>query len=441
MQKFDMIILGAGPGGYETAAAAASRGLSVALVERDLLSGTCLNRGCIPTKALCRTAAIMGDIAEAATFGIDAPAGVHADYGRAIERKNSVVTQLREMVAMSLRGVTVIEGEGSIAGSGEVVVGDEHYAADRIVIATGSAPVRLPIEGADLAITSDELLALESLPARVTIIGGGVIGMEFACILNAFGCQVTVIEYCKEILPPFDRDIAKRLRMSLGKRGVSIIVGAAVTAIAPGAVTYEAKGKSVTVECDMAVMAVGRRPVVPAGVEEAGVSVTRRGIQVDPATFETNVPGIYAIGDVNGLCMLAHAATAQGMKLLGEDVNLSVIPAAVFTTPECAMAGATEEQCKEAGRNVAVAKIPFRGNGKALAMGEADGLVKMIVDRDTRRIAGCHICGPHAADLIQEVSTVMSNDGTIDAILRAVHGHPTLGEAVQAAARACAAAL
>ncbi len=436
MQEFDLIIIGAGPGGYETAGVAAARGERVLLIERDRLGGTCLNRGCIPTKTLCRTAQVLHDIADAETLGVTLDRdSVKGHYDRAIERKEAVVGQLRDMVAMSLKAVTIVEGEARIAAPGQVAVGDDLYTAPRIIIATGSAPARLPIPGADTAVTSDELLSMTELPQSIIIIGGGVIGMEFAGILHEFGVKVTVIEYCKEILPPFDKDIAKRLRTAMSRRGIDIITGAAVTAIDGRTVTYEAKGKTLTAEADMVVMAVGRRPVIPAGTAEAGVVVGRRGIEVNDR-FETSVPGIFAIGDVNGRCMLAHAATAQGMSVLGEDVDLDVVPSAVFTIPECSMVGMTEEKCKEAGLAYKAAKIPFRGNGKALAMDEADGLVKMIIDTDTRRVLGCHICGPHAADLIQEVATVMANGLTVDAITRTIHGHPTLGEVILAAARA-----
>lgn len=438
MQTYDIIIIGAGPGGYETAGAAAAMGLNTLLVERDKLGGTCLNRGCIPTKTLCRTATLIDDIRNAAELAVTVPEGeVRADWSAAIRRKEQVVDQLRSMVQASLARVTVVEGEARFTATDTIAVGDETYTAPRIVIATGSEPARLPIPGAELAVTSDDLLSMDTVPQNVVIIGGGVIGMEFAGILHAFGCEVTVIEYCKEILPPFDKDIAKRLRTAMSRRGIDVIVNAAVTGITAQGVTYESKGKTLEAAADMVVMAVGRRPVIPAGLDLTGVEYTPRGIKADPRTMATNVESIYAIGDVNGQCMLAHAATAQGMAMLGKDINLDVVPAAVFTNPECAMVGLTEEQCKARELNIKVAKVPFRGNGKALAMGESDGLVKLIADADTHRILGCHICGPHAADLIQEPATVMANGLTLDAILRAIHGHPTLGETITAAAHAC----
>jgi len=434
MTTADIIIIGAGPGGYELAAEAASEGLSVVLIEKDKLGGTCLNRGCIPTKALCRSAEIAIDIKEASEFGIDVDSFRH-NYEKSSERKDSVVAQLREGVAMAVSKCSVITGEAKFQDAHTVTVNGESFTAPKIVIATGSVPASLPIPGAELAMDSDSFLSLTKLPDRVVIIGGGVIGMEFASILNAFGVEVTVVEYCKEILPPFDKDVAKRLRMAMQRRGVNILVGAAAQSIEPGLkVNYECKNKPGCIETDMVVMAVGRRPNIPDGAAEAGIEVTRRGIAVNQ-NMETNIPGVYAIGDVNGLCMLAHAASAQGRVVLGKNINLGVVPAAVFTRPECAMVGKTEEQLKAENVSIKSAKALFRSNGKALAMGESDGLAKVIIDTDSRKVLGCHIIGPHAADLVQEVALAMSQELTIDAIADTIHGHPTLGEVIQQAAR------
>ena len=434
MNQADLIIIGAGPGGYETAAEAAAEGLNVVIIERAELGGTCLNRGCIPTKALCRSAQVALDVKEASAYGVDVN-GFTLNYPAAAARKDEVVAQLRQGVEMALSRCTVVRGEARFVEPRIVAVGEESYTAPKIIIATGSSPARLPIPGADLAVDSDRLLSMTSFPERVTIIGGGVIGMEFASILSAFGVAVTVVEYCKEILPPFDKDISKRLKMALSKRGINIITSAAVTEIKPDlTVVYEAKGKQAEVASDLVVMAVGRRPVLPAGIDCTGITVGRRGIEVDD-NMMTSVEGIYAIGDVNGRCMLAHAASAQGRRVLGKPVDLDVVPSAVFTTPECAMVGLTEEQCKERQLPFKSAKALFRANGKALAMNESEGLVKMIVNTETRMILGCHICGPHAADLIQEVALAMARALPVDAIADTIHGHPTLGEAVQQAAR------
>jgi dihydrolipoamide dehydrogenase len=444
---FDLIIIGAGPGGYEMAAMAAKQQLKVAVVEKDLPGGTCLNRGCIPTKALCRNAEVLNTIRDAASFGITV-GDVSFDYQAIFNRKNEIVSQLREGVSMLLSNdlITVINGTAEFTGAHAIKVNDSQYTADNIVIATGSAPKALPIEGATIegVMTSDEILAMDTLPKSLCIIGGGVIGMEFAGIFSSFGVDVTVVEFCKEILPPFDKDVAKRLKTVMSKRGVNIITSAAVKSIAHDGnaltVSYDLKGKELSVECEKVLMSVGRKPVVPQGLDKAGVTVGRRGIEVDD-NMETSVKGIYAIGDVNGRCMLAHAATAQGERALnailkkGDDINLDVIPSAVFTTPELSMVGLTEEQCKEKELDVTVKKGFFRSNGKAVSMGETDGLVKMIVDNATRKIVGCHICGAHAADLIQEVVMAINDGATVDKLASAVHGHPTLSEVILNVAR------
>ena len=442
---FDIIIIGAGPGGYETAADAAAHGLNVAIVERDQMGGTCLNRGCIPTKALCRNAEVINLMREAEVWGVKT-SELAFDYAPVFERKEAVVKQLREGVEMLMGapGITAIKGEAVLKDANTVVVNGEEYSAKNIIIATGSAPRGLPIEGADLAMTSDDILAMETLPKSLCIVGGGVIGMEFAAVFSTFGVEVTVIEYCKEILPPFDKDVAKRLKTVLSKRGIKIITSAAVNGITQGedgyTVSYELKGKPQSVTCEKVLMSVGRQPVLPQGLDAVGVTVGRRGIEVDD-NMMTNVPGVYAIGDVNGRMMLAHAASAQGLRALhaimgkADDIKLDIVPSAVFTVPELAMVGLTEEQCAEKGLDVTVKKSFFRSNGKAVAMNETDGLIKMIVDNATRQIVGCHICGAHAADLIQEVVTAMNAGATVDLLARSIHGHPTLSEVLLTAAR------
>lgn len=443
--KYDILIIGAGPGGYEMAAEAAQHGLSVAIAERDQLGGTCLNRGCIPTKALCRNAEVLNLLHDAEAFGVSVQ-GMTVDYAKAVQRKDAVVSQLRDGIAMLMNHpqITVLEGEARFVDAHTVTVGEEQVEAENIVIATGSAPKALPIEGAEHAMTSDDILAMTTLPKSLCVIGGGVIGMEFAGIFSSFGVEVSVVEFCKEILPPFDKDVAKRLRTVMGKRGVDIKVGAGVKAIAKSdagyTVTYEAKGKELAIECEAVLMAVGRRPVIPEGVEALGIEVSRRGIEVNEQ-MQTAVPSVYAIGDVNGRCMLAHAASAHGTIALHAiegkpcSVKLHIVPSAVFTTPEMAMVGLTEEQCKAQELDVTVKKGFFRSNGKALAMGETEGLVKLIVDNASRQILGCHICGPHAADLIQEVVMAMNAEASIDALVSSIHGHPTLGEVILNVAR------
>lgn len=440
MEKSDLIIIGAGPGGYETAVEGAALGKKVTLIERDQPGGTCLNRGCIPTKTLCRSAEVAMTLANAGEFGFtDVSASL--DFAKVMERKDKVVEELREGVRTLLKDVNVVYGDAKFRSASEVEINGVTYTAPQIIIATGSVPALLPIPGKELALTSDEILSIDSLPKSLCVIGGGVIGMEFASIFAAFGTEVTVLEYCKEILPPFDAEIAKRLRMSLKRRGINIITAAEVTSITEGpVVNYLVKGKEKSVSAEMVLMAVGRRPNLPEGITEAGAKLNRNAIAVNDdmtVVFEDRkAPAdvkVYAIGDVNGRCMLAHAATRQGMVALGLADPTDVVPSAVFTVPECAMVGLTEERCIQDGRNVRIGKATFRANGKALAMGEPDGLVKMIVDADTDAILGCHICGAHAADLIQEVANAIHSGDIVNAISSTVHAHPTLSEVVLAA--------
>ncbi|MCH5318442.1 MAG: dihydrolipoyl dehydrogenase [Paramuribaculum sp.] len=434
----DLIIIGAGPGGYETAEIAAKQGRKVVLIERDELGGTCLNRGCIPTKALCRSAEVARTVAEAVKYGCSTSSFTF-DFAKAVERKEEVVRQLRDGVAILLRDVNVVKGEARILGAGKVSVGEEVYTAPQIIIATGSRPAVLPIPGTELAINSDFALDMRSLPESIAIIGGGVIGLEFASIFNSFGVDVTVLEYCPEILPPFDAEIAKRLRMTMKRQGVEIVTGAQVTAIAEYGeslrVSYTAKGKEKAVEASTVLMAVGRKAVLPEGTEEAGIRTVRGFIEVNDC-METSVEGFYAIGDVNGRCMLAHAASAQGRVALGMEQLLDPIPSAVFTSPECAMTGLTEAQCRDAGLEFSVGTAFFRANGKAVASGESDGLVKVLTERESGRILGCHICGPHAADLIQIASVAISGGLSALKIDGYIFPHPTLSEALRSAIEA-----
>lgn len=439
MERFDLIVIGAGPGGYEAAAEAAALGRKVAVIERDELGGTCLNRGCIPTKALCRSAEVALTIGNSAEFGISSGEPV-IDLPQIMARKEQILAGLRESVGMVLKDVTIIRGEAKFITASIVDVNGESYTAPEIFIATGSRPAALDIPGKELAMSSDEILSIQTLPKSLIIIGGGVIGMEFASIFSAFGVKVTVLEYCKEILPPFDAEIAKRLRTALKRRGIEIVTAAQVTAIEPGMiVSYDVKGKTKTAEADQVLMAVGRKAVLPEGLAELGVRIERGAIAVDDnmkVLFDGSDPSdvtLYAIGDVNGRCMLAHAAYMHGLVALGKARLTDIIPAAVFTQPECAMVGLTEEKCNAEGREIKIGKAMFRANGKALAMGEPDGLVKIIADAKTDELLGCHICGAHAADLVQEVATAMTAGLKASAISDAVHAHPTLTEVVKAA--------
>ena len=426
-----MLIIGAGPGGYETAVEAAKRGMEVTLITEGPLGGTCLNEGCIPTKTFCHYAELIEQNLKA---GLDCK----PSFAAAAERKQTVIEQLRGGIDMLLKGVQVVQGRAQFKDARTVVCNGTEYTADKIIIATGSVSASLPVPGAESCITSKEILELTEVPSSLCVIGGGVIGLEFASIFRSFGSEVTVLEFCPGILPRFDSDLAKRLKQSLSKRGINIEVQAQVTSIDGNTVTYIKKEKEFTVQADKILMAVGRRPNTEGlNLEAAGIDYTRKGITVNDR-FETNVPGIYAVGDVTGGIMLAHAATYQGLRALNsicgqtDSIRFDLIPAAVFTMPEVATVGLTEEQCKEQELEVRCLKSFYRANGKAVSMDETDGYCKVIAASDGA-ILGAHLMGAHASDLIHEIAAVMNMGGTLEQMQSVIHAHPTLSEVLQSA--------
>ena len=452
-----VIIIGAGPGGYETALLAAKRGVEVVLIESGYVGGTCLNEGCIPTKAFCKNAEVLDGLREAEAFGVTG-LSYGFDFKAVAARKNAVVEQLRGGVEGLLghKLITLVRGKASFKDAHTVTVDGQDYVGDYIIIATGSVSASLPIPGADLSgiLTSREILDLEEVPQRLCVIGGGVIGLEFASVFRSFGSEVTVLEYFKEILPRFDSDLSKRLKQSLGKRGIEINTQAQVTGIEKSdgvyKVSFTRKGKEEVVEADKVLMAVGRKANVGSlNLADIGIEFTPRGIVVDEKTMQTNVPHIYAVGDINGKMMLAHAATFQGIVALDHimgienGIALSVMPAAVFTSPEAASVGMTEEDCKEAGIPIKALKSFFRANGKAVTMGETDGFCKVIVAAEPKegaespyepgRILGCHMYGPHASDIVQEACALISRKSTLKEFEDIIHTHPTLTEVLQSA--------
>lgn len=429
-----LLIIGGGPGGYETAVEAAKRGLEVTLISEGPLGGTCLNEGCIPTKTFCHYAELIEQNLKA---GLDCK----PSFAAAAQRKQAVVEQLRSGIDILLKNVQVVRGRAEFKDSKTVLCNGQEYSADKIIIATGSVSASLPIPGAESCLTSKEILDLTEVPESLCVIGGGVIGLEFASIFRSFGTEVTVLEFCPNILPRFDVDLAKRLKQSLSKRGINIEVQAQVTRIDGNTVTYIKKDKEFTVLADKVLMAVGRRPNVDGlNLEAAGVDYTRKGITVNER-FETSVPGIYAIGDVTGGIMLAHAATYQGLHALNgicgqqDSIRFDLIPAAVFTMPQVATVGLTEEQCKEQNLEVRCLKSFYRANGKAVSMDEPDGYCKLIV-ADNGTLLGAHILGANASDLIHEVAVAMNLNADTGALKNVIHAHPTLSEVIQSALNA-----
>ena len=419
----ELTIIGAGPGGYQTALYAANHDVKVTIYEESDLGGTCLNSGCIPTKTLLHEAS------QGAT-----------SLDEAMQRKDVVVSQLQAGIEQLLShpNITLVREHADLSA----ILASRTLGS--VIIATGSTPKVLPIEGADepYVVTSEKLLGTSSLssrPSHLVIIGAGVIGMEMACIYSAFGYKVTVVEYLAECLPVLDSDIAKRLRKTLEKRGIEFYMQSSVEKIADNVVFFSRKGKQQQVPADLVLMATGRAPRISGfGLENTAIEHSPRGIVVDE-NMQTSVPGVYAIGDVNARCMLAHAAEYQGRKavnhMLGikDTIRLDIMPSAVFTIPEAASVGLSEDQCKE--QNIAhkVLKSFYRSNGKALAMNATDGMLKLMVSTDDDRLLGCHVYGAHAADIVQEVSVLMCCDATLTQLRDMVHIHPTLSEVLSAA--------
>ena len=445
----DLIIIGAGPGGYVAAIRAAQLGMKVTLIEREELGGTCLNHGCIPTKALYKNAQVLSYFKKSETFGIHLEGGYTLDMDLVQQRKQSVVKTLVSGVTQLLKGngVTVIKGEARILAPGRVEVTAEDGSkstveSSRILIATGSDSAMPPVPGMDIegVITSREALALQSVPKRIVIVGGGVIGIEFAGIFKEFGAEVTVVEFMPAILPLMDRDIAKRLTRTLTKRGIRILVDTRVERVEKAAdgslcVSIAAKDSSEQIACDCVLVATGRVSNVKGlGLDEIGVKYDRKGVKVDE-NYETNIKGIYAIGDVTGRVMLAHVASEEGIvaveRMMGHDraFNYDQIPAAVFTFPDVASVGLTEEQLIERKIEYRVGKAMYAGNGKALTMNDSDGIVKVLASPDSSMLYGVHILGPNASDTITEAVAEMSGMFTLEEISRVIHGHPTLSEA------------
>lgn len=450
MDKTDLLIIGSGPGGYRTASYAAKNGLHVTIIEKDQLGGTCLNAGCIPTKCLAHDA----EVRIAALSSFDTLPSL--DFVKVMERKNGVLNQLREGINTLLNqpNINLIKGEAHFVSDHIVEVGDRKIEAKNIIIATGSQ-AKLPpfINREDYlnsptlkrsVVTSTELLSIDELPKRLIIIGAGVIGMEFASAFAAFGCQVVVVEYMKECLPMIDSDIAKRLRKMLEKRGVTFYMQSAVEKVIPPpeednvdtVVVFNKKDKEIKLEADLVLIATGRQPnVMDIGLDSTNIEYSLKGIPVDK-NMETNIKGVYAIGDVNARQMLAHAAIFQGFRAVNhilskqDNIRLEIMPSAIFTYPEAACVGKTEEQCKEAGIKYTIRKGFYRSNGKALSMNETEGLIKILIGEDGL-ILGGHAYGSHSADLIQELSALMNRDTTLDEICDIIHIHPTLSEILQ----------
>ena len=459
MTKTDLIIIGAGPGGYRAAEYAAKNGLQVVIAEVSELGGTCLNCGCIPTKTFCHHAELIDRLRDPESTGLK-NLNFEIDFPAIVARKQQVVEQLRSGIEtlLSQPGISLVRGKAQFKDEHTVIIGEEEYTAANIIIATGSVPALPPFlspsnkdQNLSRVLTSTELLNIDHIPEHLCIVGAGVIGMEFATAFSSFGSKVTVIEFLKECLPPMDSDLAKRLRKVLEKRGVDFFMQSTVKGINGNSVLFERKGKEQSIEADAILIATGRRPRTE-GINLAvtGIELTPKGaIPVNPDTFRVKpptpntqhpTPSIYAIGDVNGIQMLAHAATFQGIHavndILGkkDTIDFTSIPAAVFTNPELAGVGPTEDKLKEmTDGNYLCRKAYYRANGKALAMNATDGLVKLLADAEGKIVA-CHVLGAHAADIVQEATALIHSKATLNNLAEIIHIHPTLSEILHEAA-------
>src|ERR1700704_1496997 len=475
---FDVVIVGGGPGGYPAAIRAAQYGLRVALIEKERPGGVCLNWGCIPTKAMLRSADVFETMQHSADFGVLAD-NVRLDYPAVLKRKDTIVKGLTDGVGQLLKanGVTFYSGHArftaptliDIVGIGKSPLGaggplynapsdgvgqpTARVAAKNIIIATGSTPAQLPIPGVELpgVINSDSAFLLKEVPKRIVIVGGGAVGTEWATMFSAFGAEVTLVELLPNLLPVEDEDMGRTLARSFQKRGIKVLTGSTVTKIEEGgtrksptlrvSITDKDGKNEQTVDADSVLIGVSRRPnTIDLNLEATGVKTDKRGyIEVDDQ-MRTNVANVFSIGDVVGKILLAHVATHQGLVAAGviaghdERMDYKAVPAATFTHPEVASVGLSEARAREAGHAVVVGKFPFAALGRAQTFGNTDGLVKIVADKKYGEVLGLHIVGPSASDLIPEGVLALQLEATLEDIANTIHAHPTLGEGSMEAA-------
>lgn len=449
MNTYDVAVIGAGPGGYVAAIRAAQLGARVAVIEKDQVGGVCLNWGCIPTKTLIYTAELVRKLERASEYGIDT-GPFTLNMKQVVKRKNDVVRRNKNGIQALFKahGIDLIAGDAVVTAPGEVQVGDRLVSAKRIIVATGSQPAQIPGLETDgkTVITSTEALELTELPQRIAVIGAGALGAEFASLWNIFGVQVTLIEMMPQILPLEDADLAQRMEKILRKRGMDIRTGTTVRSMDrdKGGVRLELEGaKAGSVDVDLVLVGIGRKynsEVLTRGGLD--VKTGPRGqIEVNDR-LETSVPGIYAIGDVVGRTLLAHGASAEALiaaeNAMGGNrrINYRVVPACTFTSPEVAHVGLTEKQAREQGIDVKVGRFDHAASGRAVAMGETEGMVKIVGDAATDEVVGVHIMGPEAGELIAAAAMAMSLEATVEEIAHTIHTHPTLSETVMEAAEA-----
>ena len=438
---FDVIVIGAGPGGYETAIKSAQMGYRTACVETGTFGGVCLNEGCIPTKTLVKTANLYASFKESGNFGIEGAdtGSIRVNMEKLQARKQQVVSTLTGGVEFLLNSnkVKILKGLGSFVDAHTIAVNGKHHTSEYFIIATGSdvfMPPFIPVEGATNVLTSREMLNLDYVPETIVIIGGGVIGIEFAHVFSQLGSKVTVLELMDNILPMVDEEVSKLVKKRLKKNGVDVVNQAKVKFVKDHTVYYALKEKEKSVEADVILMAVGRTPRTEGlNAEDIGIEFERKAIKTD-AQLRTNIPNIYAIGDVNGKVMLAHTASHEGFTALAnisgnaEEMDYDRIPSCIYLEPEVACIGLTEKQAAERGFAVQIGRFPMMANGKSLVEGDTSGLAKVIVNKADGSILGVHLYGSHVTDMIGEISVAMHLGAKAEDIAKSIHPHPTVSE-------------
>ena len=443
--KYDIGIIGGGPGGYVAAIRASQLGGRVVLFEQDTLGGVCLNRGCIPTKTLLKCASVYHEAKNAKMFGVSA-SNVAFDYGEMARRKDQVVATLISGIEglMKSNRIDVVKEKATVLDSRHIRTDSDVYDVNAVVLATGSKPSKPAIKGIDAenVLDSDGFFAMKSLPASMVIVGGGVIGLEFGFLLSRLGCRVTILEMMETILPMADGDVICEVEKALKAAGAQIITLARVCEISPSKVIYEKCGKTATLEAEKVLVASGRVPNVDVEMlNRLGIRHEQGKIEVDDR-METNVPGIFAIGDVNGRMMLAHAASEEGIvaveNIFHKDrkIDFEKIPQCVYIHPEVAWVGLSEQEAIKQGHDVAVGRFPIYANGKSLTEGERNGFVKIVADKKHQEILGVHLVCTRATDMISEAALAMNLEATAGEMGNTVHPHPTQSEAIMEAANA-----
>ena len=452
MADYDVVILGSGPGGYVAGIRAGQLGMKTAVVERAEVGGVCLNWGCIPSKALLRNAEVLSLLRHADEFGITFD-NLQYDFGKAVDRSRAVVQRLTSGVSSLLKknGVEHVEGMGALRDRNTVAVGEDNRTliTDNVIVATGarfrSLP-NLPVDGR-VVITSREALELREVPRRVVVVGGGATGVEFTYLYNVYGAQVTIVELLPRLVPNEDEEVSRHLERSFGRQGIKSMTGSSVEGVEIGpesaVVTVSNGTGEAEIECDVVLVAVGMQGnIEDIGLEEVGVETNRSYVAIDDA-MQTNVPGIYAIGDVTGKTLLAHVASAQGVTAVESiggleppKLDYEMMPRATYCNPQVASFGLTEDQARERGYSVKTGKFPFLASGKALALGHDEGLVKLVVDAEIGDVLGAHMIGSEVTELLGELSLARLLESTTKELGWLVHPHPTISEMIKEAALA-----